>query len=109
MPKGVIPARLTEDDLVKLGGAEKAYANFFAQHWDNQLKFLHDGRKHVTTIYQQKPQPAPDHPGEYTLAVHVSHWLADPGDAKIGEIVYERSLFSNQEADVTTQMPRMGM
>jgi|SRR5579862_3250176 len=107
MPYKVIPETFTPDELAQLGGLEAAYGHFVAKVWKGDLKFLRDGRKHVTRITQQEPSPSEGASGiSYTLAIHVRHWLADPAEAEIGEFVYERSLHATDEFDAATQQPK---
>jgi hypothetical protein len=106
MPSKMIPDTFTVAELEKLGGLEGAYGYFFAKVWNAQLKFLRDGRKHVTRIHQQNATPVEGQAGAYTLALHVRHWLADPGEAEVGEYVYERSLMANGEVDAASQQPK---
>jgi hypothetical protein len=93
-------------EAMELGGLEKAYSYFFAKVWNAQLKFLRDGRKHVTRIHQQNATPVEGQDGAYNIALHVRHWLADPTEAEVGEYVYERSLRANDDVDAVTQQPK---
>jgi len=89
MPIKIIADSYTPEQIAGLGGPDGVNKKLYARAWEEELSPIRDSREWVVQLREQKPQTVQDDcEQKLTFAIHLRYSLANPRDAKHGEVVH---------------------
>jgi hypothetical protein len=89
----------TAEQIGEAGGVAAIHGTLIARALNGGLAHLKDGRGYVIQIHPRNPQPVPGQEGQSRIQVEIRWLIAQPDQAKIGEIVYAPMLTADDKGE----------